>query len=76
MRAGHQGETRPGLRAANYRTRDIRARVAPRRNFDESGNGLPGDFDKTSKAQTCESMDKNRIEGARAGRVGNLPRSP
>ena len=26
--------------------------------------------------QTCESMDKNRIEGARTGRVGNLPRSP
>jgi len=26
--------------------------------------------------QTCESMDKNRIEGARAGRVGNLLRSP
>ena len=26
--------------------------------------------------QTCESMDKNRIEGARAGRAGDLPRSP
>jgi hypothetical protein len=26
--------------------------------------------------QTCESMDKNRIEGASAGRAGNLPRSP
>jgi hypothetical protein len=26
--------------------------------------------------QTCESMDKNRIEGARAGRAGHLPRSP
>jgi hypothetical protein len=24
----------------------------------------------------CESMDKNRIEGASAGRAGNLPRSP
>ena len=24
----------------------------------------------------CESMDKNRILGASAGRVGNLPRSP
>ena len=42
-RAGHQGESRPGHRAANYRNRDIRARVAPRRDFDESGNGLPGD---------------------------------
>lgn len=26
--------------------------------------------------QTCESMDKNRIEGARAGRAGDLPQSP
>jgi hypothetical protein len=26
--------------------------------------------------QTCESMDKNRIEGASAGRAGYLPRSP
>jgi hypothetical protein len=26
--------------------------------------------------QTCESMDKNRIEGARAGRAGDLPRRP
>jgi hypothetical protein len=26
--------------------------------------------------QTCESMDKNRIQGASAGRAGNLPRSP
>src|SRR5215469_15839997 len=26
--------------------------------------------------QTCESMDKNRISGASAGRAGNLPRSP
>ena len=26
--------------------------------------------------QTCESMDKNRIEGACAGRAGDLPRSP
>src|SRR5262245_52286542 len=25
--------------------------------------------------QTCESMDKNRILGAGAGRAGNLPRS-
>jgi len=24
----------------------------------------------------CESMDKNRIEGASAGRAGDLPRSP
>jgi hypothetical protein len=24
----------------------------------------------------CESMDKNRIKGVSAGRVGNLPRSP
>jgi len=26
--------------------------------------------------QTCESMDKNRIEGASAGQAGDLPRSP
>jgi hypothetical protein len=26
--------------------------------------------------QTCESMDKNRIQGVSAGRAGNLPRSP
>src|ERR1700674_5543219 len=26
--------------------------------------------------QMCESMDKNRIPGAGAGRAGNLPRSP
>src|SRR3974377_835006 len=26
--------------------------------------------------QMCESMDKNRITGASAGRAGNLPRSP
>src|ERR1035437_7631613 len=26
--------------------------------------------------QTCESMNKNRIQGASAGRAGNLPRSP
>src|SRR6266705_1114147 len=26
--------------------------------------------------QMCESMNKNRILGASAGRVGNLPRSP
>ena len=26
--------------------------------------------------QTCESMDKNRIQGASAGRAGNLSRSP
>jgi len=25
--------------------------------------------------QTCESMDKNRIQGASTGRAGNLPRS-
>jgi hypothetical protein len=24
----------------------------------------------------CESMDKNRIQGASAGRAGNVPRSP
>ena len=24
----------------------------------------------------CESMDKNRIQGASVGRAGNLPRSP
>ena len=29
-----------------------------------------------SMEQTCESMDKNRIEGARTGRAGNLLRSP
>ncbi len=29
-----------------------------------------------SKDQTCESMDKNRIQGASAGRAANLPRSP
>jgi hypothetical protein len=26
--------------------------------------------------QTCESMDKNRIGGVRAGRAGDLPRKP
>ena len=26
--------------------------------------------------QTCESMDKNRIQGVSVGRAGNLPRSP
>src|SRR5437868_1063094 len=26
--------------------------------------------------QMCESMDKNRMQGASAGRAGNLPRSP
>ena len=26
--------------------------------------------------QTCESMDKNRIGGARAGRAGDLPQRP
>src|SRR5580700_9928121 len=26
--------------------------------------------------QMCESMDKNRIQGASAGRAGDLPRSP
>jgi hypothetical protein len=29
-----------------------------------------------SMEQTCESMDKYRIQGASAGRAGNLPRSP
>ena len=29
-----------------------------------------------SKDQKCESMDKNRIQGASAGRAGDLPRSP
>jgi len=29
-----------------------------------------------SAEQTCELMDKNRIEGASVGRVGNVPRSP
>jgi hypothetical protein len=29
-----------------------------------------------SMDQMCESMDKNRIQGAGAGRAGNLPRSP
>ena len=29
-----------------------------------------------SKDQMCESMDKNRIQGASAGRAGDLPRSP
>ena len=29
-----------------------------------------------SMDQMCESMDKNRIQGASAGRAGNLPRSP
>ena len=29
-----------------------------------------------SMEQTCESMNKNRIQGASAGRAGNLPRSP
>src|SRR5258708_16991299 len=43
MCAGHQGESRPGLGAANYGNGDIRAHVAPRRHFDQSGNGLPGD---------------------------------
>jgi hypothetical protein len=31
---------------------------------------------KGSVEQTCESMDKNRIQGASAGRAANLPRSP
>jgi hypothetical protein len=26
--------------------------------------------------QTCESMDKNRIQGVSVGRAGNLPQSP
>src|SRR6476620_10494278 len=29
-----------------------------------------------SVEQTCESMDKNRIQGASVGRAGDLPRSP
>ena len=29
-----------------------------------------------SMEQTCESMNKNRIQGASAGRAGNLPRNP
>ena len=29
-----------------------------------------------SKDQMCESMDKNRIQGASAGRADDLPRSP
>jgi hypothetical protein len=29
-----------------------------------------------SGEQTCESMDKNRIQGVSAGRAGNVPRSP
>jgi hypothetical protein len=29
-----------------------------------------------SGEQMCESMDKNRIQGASAGRAGNVPRSP
>src|SRR6266571_2790673 len=29
-----------------------------------------------SMEQTCESMNKNRIQGASAGRAGNLPQSP
>src|SRR6266700_5497175 len=39
--------------------------------------GLPpqGGSEGSTK-QTCESMDKNRIKGASAGRAGNLPRSP
>ena len=39
--------------------------------------GLPpqGGSEGSTK-QTCESMDKNRIKGASAGRAGHLPRSP
>ena len=39
--------------------------------------GLPpqGGSEGSTK-QTCESMDKNRINGASAGRAGHLPRSP
>src|SRR5207342_3895874 len=39
--------------------------------------GLPpqGGSEGSTK-QTCESMDKNRIQGASAGRAGNLLRSP
>src|SRR6266403_846170 len=29
-----------------------------------------------SVEQTCESMDKNRVQGASVGRAGDLPRSP
>ena len=29
-----------------------------------------------SQDQTCESMNKNRIQGASAGRAANVPRSP
>src|SRR5437660_9558161 len=29
-----------------------------------------------SMDQTCESMNKNRIQGVSVGRAGNLPRSP
>src|SRR4029077_3622166 len=29
-----------------------------------------------SVEQTCESMDKNQVEGASVGRAGHLPRSP
>src|ERR1700687_2764300 len=29
-----------------------------------------------SVKQTCESMDKNRVQGASVGRAGHLPRSP
>jgi hypothetical protein len=29
-----------------------------------------------SVEQTCESMDKNRVEGVSVGRAGDLPRSP
>src|SRR6478736_4062907 len=29
-----------------------------------------------SVQQTCESMDKNRVQGASVGRAGHLPRSP
>src|SRR3984893_10780763 len=29
-----------------------------------------------SVEQTCESMDKNRVQGASVGRAGHLPRSP
>src|ERR1700680_2938527 len=40
--------------------------------------GLPprGGCSEGSMEQTCESMNKNRIQGASAGRAGNLPRSP
>jgi hypothetical protein len=37
---------------------------------------LPRGGSERSMDQMCESMDKNRIQGASAGRAGNLPQSP